>query len=195
MRRRRGPANTLERLRPRAPAAAVVRLRVGAAGPASSPFCVWPQKLAETGFAFATLGTLEIHLANTLAGPPPTRTLFDPEDSELMRTVRAGQEACYAKPYTVVVGQSAVLGHFSGFRRTGSVDCSRAELPAETRVAGYYEVDGQPLRERKHWAPGRLCEFLRYATGRSSQRVRRDWFVTNHGLPGQPDLPRPAPTV
>ncbi len=143
-------------------------------------------KLAETRFAFAIPGTIQVHLANTLAGPPRPRGLFCREDCELVRAVHAGQDVCSRQPFTVVIGNPP----FSGISQESGrwiIDLLKGHAVGGTRVASYYEVDGQPLAERKHWLQDDYVKFLRYAHWKiESAGCGIIGFVTNHGYLDNP---------
>jgi len=139
-------------------------------------------KLAETGFSFEVPAKLEIRLINTLAGPKQQLSFLDASTAEGSRAAKGARDACYARPFTVVVGNPP----FSGISRDRSrwiVDLLRGRGD----WASYYEVDGRPLGERKHWLQDDYVKFMRYAHWKiESAGYGIVGLVTNHGYLDNP---------
>ena len=143
-------------------------------------------KLAETGFTFAAPGQIRIQLINTLAGPLEPQALRRIKSPELAGAVRDGQTACYVEPFTVLLGNPP----FSGVsQETGRwiVDLLKGRAAGGAKLASYYEIDGQPLAERKHWLQDDYVKFLRHAHWKiETAGAGVIGFVTNHGYLDNP---------
>jgi len=139
-------------------------------------------KLAETGFSFDIPAKLEVHLTNTLAGPSQQLSLLDASTTEGLRAAKAARDACYAAPFTVVVGNPPFSG-ISRDRGRWIVDLLRGRGD----WASYYEIDGRPLGERKHWLQDDYVKFMRFAHWKiESAGCGIVGLVTNHGYLDNP---------
>ena len=136
------------------------------------------KRLSETGYDFAKTARIRIYLADTLAGPQEA-TLFDRVAPRRSEEVDEAWHARYAAGATVLLGNPpfSAISENSGSWITGLMRTS-----GDGGKAGYYEVDGRPLAERKHWLQDDYVKFIRYA----QWRIERSGcgliaFVTNHG--------------
>jgi len=145
--------------------------------------------LAETGFSFTRPSRLEIHLANTLAGPATRqRSLFaaDGNENALLQAATAGRHLSARAPFTVIVGNPPFSG-ISQQQGRWIVDLLRGQEGGRNEWCNYFEVDGRPLGERKTWLQDDYVKFLRYA----HWKIERAGcgivgFVTNHGYLDNP---------
>lgn len=136
------------------------------------------KRLSETGYDFAWPGRIGVYLSDSLAGPIDA-SLPGPDTPWWQAEVQAARHAGYAVGATVLLGNPP----FSGISENrGAWIRSLLRASADGQKAGYYEVDGRPLAERKHWLQDDYVKFLRYA----QWRLERSGcgliaFVTNHG--------------
>jgi hypothetical protein len=123
-------------------------------------------RLGESGFRFARPGKLHLYLGNTLCEPRIGDTRLDGEDN----------------PYTVVLGNPPFSGVSENDYRWIR-QLLRGCAPGNRGVANYFQVDGQPLGERKHWLEDDYVKFLRLAHWLiESASAGVVGFVTNHGF-------------
>lgn len=104
-------------------------------------------RLVYSGYDFRPAGVLELHCGNTLLHP------------------RVGDEelATSDTPFTVIWGNPPFSG-LSEHRSPWIRDLLRGQAPGTPgAVANYFEVDGRPLAERKHWLDDDYVKFLRVA--------------------------------
>ena len=123
-------------------------------------------RLSESGYRFARPGKLHLFLGNTLCEP----------------RIGDGWLAQEDRPYTVVLGNPPFSGvsenHYPWIRQL-----LRGRAPGNRGVANYFQVDGQPLGERKHWLEDDYVKFLRLAHWLiESASAGVVGFVTNHGF-------------
>lgn len=143
-------------------------------------------KLAATGFSFDTPAKLEVHLANTLVGPEHQVASFDACTDEARRAVRTARDVSYATPFTVVLGNPPFSG-ISDQQGRWITDLLRGKSHVPGDCANYYEVDGRPLGERKHWLQDDYVKFMRYAHWRiESAGCGIIGLISNHGYLDNP---------
>jgi len=143
-------------------------------------------KLAQTGFSFDKPAKLEVHLANTLIGPDPQLSLLDTESDEIRRAVDAARDASYAAPSTVLLGNPPFSGisEQQGQWITGLL---KGKSNSAGDCANYFQVDGRPLGERKHWLHDDYVKFMRYAHWKiESAGCGIIGLITNHGYLDNP---------
>ncbi len=145
--------------------------------------------LAETGFSFTRPSRLDIHLANTLAGPRTRqRSLFAGGENEnpFLQAATAGRDLACRAPFTVIVGNPPFSG-ISQQQGRWIVDLLRGQEGGRQRWCNYFEVDGRPLGERKTWLQDDYVKFLRYAHWKiETAGCGIVGFVTNHGYLDNP---------
>jgi hypothetical protein len=119
-------------------------------------------KLEQLGYRFETPGAIRIVVGDALCGPGESP---------------AGK--LLAEPFNVLLGNPP----FSGVSDNKHPWIERLiDGDARAGVRGYFEVDGQPLGERKHWLKDDYVKFLRLAQWRIEQSGGGIvGFVTNHG--------------
>ncbi|HUE72626.1 MAG TPA: type ISP restriction/modification enzyme [Pirellulaceae bacterium] len=140
-------------------------------------------KLAQTGYRFQSPARLEIHLGNTLAGPPlPLLASGGRQPPDGGGTIRgltppARQAAAYDVPFTVVLGNPP----FSYLSENQS-DWITSLVRGENGHAGYLQADGEKLGEKKTWLHDDYVKFIRYAQWRiETTGCGIVALVTNHG--------------
>jgi len=123
-------------------------------------------RLGASGYRFHAPGKLQLHLGNTLLQPAlGCLPLHDAPH-----------------PYTIVLGNppfSGVSGNHAPWIRR----LLHGQAPDGRPAADYFQIDGQPLGERKHWLEDDYVKFVRLAhwlVERASAGVVG--FVTNHGF-------------
>ena len=119
-------------------------------------------KLAFTGYIYRSRRPSVVRVHNPLDGPP-------------IDGLPRGER------FIVVIGNPP----FSGISNNNGVwvsDLLRGKLPGGERVASYYEVNGEPLVERKVWLQDDYVKFFRYAQWLIEDHAGGVLgFVTNHG--------------
>jgi hypothetical protein len=123
-------------------------------------------QLEQTGYEFHDAPPLQLFTANTLA---------------------QADDGCTAgTPMTVIVGNPPFAA-LSQNRSAWIERLLKGEASDGRPVASYFEVNGQPLAERKHWLHDDYVKFLRYAQWRiESAGCGVVGFVTNHGYLDNP---------
>jgi hypothetical protein len=125
-------------------------------------------KLRETGYDIRPGESPRIYLSNTLAEPEG--------DSR-----GHGSQAA-----TVVLGNPPYCG-ISGNNNAWINGLLKGRLSDGRQVPGYYELDGQPLGEKKHWLQDDYVKFLRYGQCRiEAAGAGVLGFITNHGYLDNP---------
>lgn len=123
-------------------------------------------ELAATGYEFTGKETVHLALGNSLEEPVPGRPAVD-------------------WPMTVVLGNPPYRG-LSATKNAWIEGLLRQPL-RRGEVPGYYEVDGQPLAERKVWLQDDYVKFLRYGQSRIEQSgCGVMGYVTNHSFLDNP---------
>jgi hypothetical protein len=119
-------------------------------------------KLQQLGYRFETPGEIRIVVGDALYGPGESP---------------AGK--LLAEPFNVLLGNPP----FSGVSENKHPWIERLiDGDARAGVRGYFEVDGQPLGERKHWLKDDYVKFLRLAQWRVEESgAGIVGFITNHG--------------
>ena len=143
-------------------------------------------KLAGTGFSFDAPAELQVHLANTLVGPAQQCRSLGGQSAVIKRAINAARAASYAVPFTVVVGNPPFSG-ISEQQGRWITELLRGKSPEDGEWANYYEVDGRPLGERKHWLQDDYVKFMRYAHWKiESAGCGTIGLVSNHGYLDNP---------
>ena len=143
--------------------------------------------LAETGFSFRVPARLEIHLANTLAGPGEARRhpLLEHENAFLPAAAAGSDLACLT-PFTVIVGNPPFSG-ISTHQGRWIADLIRGRHGDRSDWCSYFNIDGQPLGERKTWLQDDYVKFLRLAHWKiETSGCGIVGLVTNHGYLDNP---------
>ncbi|MHB8952445.1 MAG: type ISP restriction/modification enzyme [Pirellulaceae bacterium] len=124
-------------------------------------------RLAESGHNFQQQAKLGLYLGNTLSQPRIG-------DTSLVNA---------AHPYTVVLGNPPFCG-VSDNHDPWVRQLLRGHAPGNSpQVASYFQIDGQPLGERKHWLEDDYVKFVRLAHWIiETAGAGVVGFVTNHGF-------------
>jgi predicted helicase len=142
--------------------------------------------LKETGYDFAASERLRVYLTNTLeeaeivAGP--LLALAD----QIAREANAAGKVKTECPIMVVMGNPPYSGLSANMNKWVD-DLLKKPLPLKGGAQGYYEVDGQPLGEKKVWLQDDYVKFIRFAQYRielTGYGVLG--FITNHGYLDNP---------
>jgi len=143
--------------------------------------------LADTGFSFTHASRLEIHLANTLAGPVERQhSLFSERENAFLSAAIAGRDVACHGPFTVIVGNPPFSG-ISTQQGRWIADLLRGSEGGCKDWCNYFEVDGQPLGERKTWLQDDYVKFLRFAQWKiETTGCGIVGLVTNHGYLDNP---------
>ncbi len=150
-----------------------------------APYAVAHMKLGlllrETGYDFSSDERLRVFLTNTLeeANELTDLPLFT---QWLAEEANSANQVKKEAPVMVVLGNPPYSGHsantgawIAGLLR--GIDSSTGQ-----KTGSYFEVDGQPLNERKHWLNDDYVKFIRFAQWRIEQTGYGVLaFVTNHG--------------
>ena len=141
-------------------------------------------QLAETGYDFASDERLGIYLTNTLEEAEETsRTLFA---QYLSKEAVAANKVKKELPIMVVTGNPPYAG-LSANMNDWIDQLLKNKLPGKNGAQSYYEVDGQPLGEKKLWLQDDYVKFIRFGQLRIEQRGYGILaFITNHGYLDNP---------
>ena len=143
-------------------------------------------KLRQFGYDFQSGERLRVYLTNTLepATQGDRQLAFLPEF--LSHEAYAADAVKRDSPITVVIGNPPYSGISSNMNQWID-DLLHGQTAGGNKVANYYEVDGNPLGERKVWLQDDYVKFIRYG----QHRIERAScgilaFITNHGYIGNP---------
>jgi predicted helicase len=141
-------------------------------------------QLAETGYDFSSDERLGIYLTNTLEEAEETsRTLFA---QYLSKEARAANKVKRDFPIMVVCGNPPYAG-LSVNMNDWIDQLLKNKLPGKNGAQSYYEVDGQPLGEKKLWLQDDYVKFIRFGQLRIEQSGYGVLaFITNHGYLDNP---------
>ena len=141
-------------------------------------------QLAETGYDFTSEERLGIYLTNTLEEAEETsRTLFA---QYLSQEARAANKVKKDLPIMVVTGNPPYAG-LSANMNDWIEQLLKNKLPGKNGAQSYYEVDGQPLGEKKLWLQDDYVKFIRFGQLRIEQSGYGILaFITNHGYLDNP---------
>lgn len=133
------------------------------------------RKLAETGYDFKSEEQFRFSVADTLLDPAIVADLAVND----LTTVLCDTLSRVA--FTVVLGNPPFRG-ISSNPSNWVGKLLRGTGPSDLPVVSYYEVDGEPLGERKLWLQDDYVKFMRYAQWQIERAgVGVLGFVTNHG--------------
>ena len=155
-----------------------------------APYAVAHMKLGlqlrESGYDFATDERLRVYLTNTLEEAHemtglPLFTQWLAEEANSANQVKKETPVMVVLGNPPYSGLSANTGEWiAGLLR--GIDSSTGQ-----KTGNYFEVDGQPLNERKHWLNDDYVKFIRFAQWRIEQTGYGVLaFVTNHGYLDNP---------
>ena len=143
-------------------------------------------KLAETCYRFGSDERARIYLTNSLEQPRRITGYFQQMAPALAHEAEAANRVKTLAPTTVVLGNPPYSGISSNMNAW--IDgLLKGQLPNGTSVCSYYEVDGEPLGEKKLWLQDDYVKFIRYAQWRIEQcRVGVLGYISNHGYLDNP---------
>ena len=153
-----------------------------------APYAVCHMKLglqlAETGYDFSSDERLGVYLTNTLEEAEEiSKTLFA---QYLSKEARAANKVKKELPIMVVTGNPPYAG-LSANMNDWIDQLLKNKLPGENGAQSYYEVDGQPLGEKKLWLQDDYVKFIRFGQFRIEQSGYGILgFITNHGYLDNP---------
>ena len=155
-----------------------------------APYAVAHMKLGlllrETGYDFSSEERLRVFLTNTLEEAHelsglPLFTQWLAEEANSANKVK--NEA----PVMVVLGNPPYSGHSANTGEWIAGLLRGSDSTTGQKTGNYFEVDGQPLNERKHWLNDDYVKFIRFAQWRIEQTGYGVLaFVTNHGYLDNP---------
>jgi type I restriction-modification system DNA methylase subunit len=141
-------------------------------------------QLANTGYDFESDERLEVYLTNTLEEAEEiSRNIYAQWISE---EARAANKVKKDLPIMVVLGNPPYSGLSVNMNKW--IDSLlKNKLPVENGAQSYYEVDGQPLGEKKLWLQDDYVKFIRFGQYRIEQTGQGILaFITNHGYLDNP---------
>ncbi|MBI2843364.1 MAG: N-6 DNA methylase [Armatimonadetes bacterium] len=141
--------------------------------------------LEETGYEFKRDERLGIYLTNTLQEAVTAKAL--PFVEFISEEANAAADIKREKPIMVVLGNPPYSGH-SANRGKWIDGLLKGRLPDGTKVPSYYEVDGQPLREKNpKWLQDDYVKFIRFGQWRIEQTGYGILaFISNNGYLDNP---------
>ena len=144
------------------PAAVVAQLRLAEA-------------LARSGYDFSGHAESRLFVADAIGGPVELGDYRAEDCRERMRRV---EDVRTRSAVTVILGNPPFSG-VSSHRGAWMQDLLRGQVAG---APGYYELDGKPLNERKHWLQDDYVKFFRYAQWRLERTgCGLLGLITNHG--------------
>lgn len=140
--------------------------------------------LQETGFTFMKNDRLRVFLTNTLE--PHTGRQLEMLGANVADESRQAEETKVRAPITVLVGNPpyAAVSQNNGEWIVGLL---KGVSPSGRATGSYYEIDGQPLGEKKLWLNDDYVKFIRMAQWRiECSGVGVVGMVTNNGYLSNP---------
>ncbi len=113
--------------------------------------------LEETGCASEDCGPLQIAAADTLQGPETSESCSNASEV-VAGAIQTARRLRYDFRPTVILGNPP----FSGVSHNRSQWINRLLREPHGPDGGYFQVDGKPLGERKHWLQDDYVKFIRY---------------------------------
>ena len=141
-------------------------------------------QLAETGYDFSSDERLNIYLTNTLEEAEKiSKNVFV---QWLSQEATAANKVKKDLPIMVVTGNPPYAG-LSANMNEWIEQLLKVKLPGEDGAQSYYEIDGQPLGEKKVWLQDDYVKFIRFGQWRIEQTGFGILaFITNHGYLDNP---------
>jgi len=141
-------------------------------------------QLAETGYDFASDERLGIYLTNTLEEAELiSKNIFV---QYLSQEARAANKIKKELPIMVVTGNPPYAG-LSANMNDWIDQLLKNKLPGKNGAQSYYEIDGQPLGEKKVWLQDDYVKFIRFSQLRIEQGGHGILaFITNHSYLDNP---------
>jgi hypothetical protein len=137
-------------------------------------------------YAFDVEERLGIYMTNTLEEPRPLGKPFPGFWRVIAQEANAAAHVKRDLPILVVLGNPPYSG-ISANKGPWIDGLLKGQLPDGTGVPSYYDVDGQPLGERKVWLQDDYVKFIRWGQWRIEQSGAGILaFITNHGYLDNP---------
>jgi len=142
-------------------------------------------QLQKTGYTFERDQRLGVFLTNTLEETAKrSEVLFADWISE---EANAAASIKRDRPIMVVVGNPPYSGISANKNPWIEGLLKGFDNLTNKKVASYFEVDGQPINEKKHWLNDDYVKFMRFAQWRIEQTGHGILgFITNHGFLDNP---------
>ncbi len=155
-----------------------------------APYAVAHMKLGwllkETGYNFPTDERLRVYLTNTLEEAEIVAGPLLALANQIAREANAASRVKSECPIMVVLGNPPYSG-LSANMNEWTDNLLKKRLPLPGGAPGYYEVDGQPLGEKKLWLQDDYVKFIRFGQYRIEQTGYGILaFITNHGYLDNP---------
>ncbi len=153
-----------------------------------APYAVAHTKLGlqlfESGYDFASDERLGIYLTNTLEEAEEiSRDIFI---QALSKEARSANKIKKELPIMVVIGNPPYAG-LSANMNDWIDQLLKNRLPGKNGAQSYYEIDGQPLGEKKVWLQDDYVKFIRFGQHRIEQTGFGILaFITNHSYLDNP---------
>ncbi|MBA3712182.1 MAG: DNA methyltransferase [Pyrinomonadaceae bacterium] len=119
-------------------------------------------KLRETHYSFLSSERARIYLTNTLEEPKDFSGYFAQMAPALAHEAAEANTIKRHTPITVVIGNPPYSG-ISNNMNAWIDGLLKGKLPDGTKVRSYYEIDGNPLGEKKLWLQDDYVKFVRYS--------------------------------
>lgn len=118
-------------------------------------------KLRATGYRFGKATPIHVYLANALEPPCLTKPAGDSRQPKPTEDNGNGGRTSPGKPFTLVLGNPPYSG-ISANQNPWIDNLLKGRVVGQGGARSYYEVDGQPLGERKLWLQDDYVKFVRY---------------------------------
>ena len=142
-------------------------------------------KLYETGYRFESDQRAQVYLTNALEPPIDEQCTLDFLPA-LAYEAEAVNEIKRQQRFTVVVGNPPYSG-FSSNMGPWIKGLLKGRLPDGTATESYYQVDGEPLGERKVWLQDDYVKFIRLSQWLlDGTGVGVHGYISNHGYIDNP---------
>ena len=142
-------------------------------------------KLFETGYRFESDERAQVYLTNALEPAGDEQLMLDFLPA-LAHEAKAVNEIKRKQRFTVVIGNPPYSG-FSSNMGPWIDGLLKGRLPDGTATASYYNVDGEPLGERKVWLQDDYVKFIRLSQWLlDGTGVGVHGYISNHGYLDNP---------
>ncbi len=148
-------------------------------------------RLAQTGYRFGKNAILNVHVADTLAGPAPNFSTNGQIHSTAPQRNNGSGASISRKPapcssiFTVIMGNPPFSA--SSNNHGAWIEWLLRGHSPEGPTGSYYALDGHPLGERKLWLHDDYVKFVRYAQWQIERAgCGAVGLVTNHGFLDNP---------
>ncbi len=142
--------------------------------------------LRETGYNFPNKERLRVYLTNTLEEAEIVAGPLLALAAQIAQEANAASKVKTECPIMVIMGNPPYSGLSANMNKWVD-DLLKKSLPLKGGAQSYYEIDGNPLGERKVWLQDDYVKFIRFAQYRielTGYGVLG--FITNHGYLDNP---------